>query len=377
MPKTLLYIANVRLPTDNAHGVQIMKTCEALAEEGIVVTLVHPWRINRHKGDPFDAYRTKRNFRLITLPSLDTLFLGRAGFWFQNITFTLTMMFFLVFRRFDAVYSRDEFPLLAASYVARACVWESHTGRYNVLIARLLRRIKGLVVISRGGEDFYRKKGFSAERIVVAADGVSLGDFAHSETRDVSRRRLGLPLDARVALYIGKLDTSKGVETFCAASEYLPDVRCVVVGGEPGEIAPLSAKYKKVRFLGWRPYRELSDNQAAADVLVLPNTARDQISARFTSPLKVFTYMAGERPIVSADVPSLREVLDDGSAFWFTPDDARDCARAIAGVFEKPAEAAARTKKARLRVEQFSWRARARTIREFLARCAAPESTLA
>src|SRR3989344_2871475 len=64
MPRTLLYIANVRLPTDNAHGVQIMKTCEALAECGVAVTLIHPWRINKHKGDPFAVYRVKRNFRL-------------------------------------------------------------------------------------------------------------------------------------------------------------------------------------------------------------------------------------------------------------------------------------------------------------------------
>ena len=98
MNKTLLYIANVRLPTDNAHGVQIIKTCEALADLGIQVTLIHPWRINRHKGDPFEAYRVKRNFRLITVPSLDTLMLGRIGFWFQNLTFGLTLMLYLIFR---------------------------------------------------------------------------------------------------------------------------------------------------------------------------------------------------------------------------------------------------------------------------------------
>ena len=367
MNKTLLYIANVRLPTDNAHGVQIIKTCEALADLGIQVTLIHPWRINRHKGDPFEAYRVKRNFRLITVPSLDTLMLGRIGFWFQNLTFGLTLMLYLIFRpgragRYDVVYSRDELPLLMVSYVARTCVWESHTGRLNGLITRLLWRIATLVVISKGLRDFYVERGFSEGNIVVAPDAVSLEDFAHSQTKEEARKRLGFPLGAKIALYIGKLDGWKGVETFCAASEYLPDVLCAVVGGEPEEIRALSAKYPKVRFLGWRPYTELPHNQAAADVLVLPNTGRDEVSAHFTSPLKLFAYMASDRPIVCSDLPSLREVLDDSSAFWFAPDDAKDCARAITEALANSSKAIERAAAARTRVEKFSWNARGRMI---------------
>ena len=39
----ILYLANVRLPTEKAHGAQIMKTCEALAAAGAHnVTLGRP-----------------------------------------------------------------------------------------------------------------------------------------------------------------------------------------------------------------------------------------------------------------------------------------------------------------------------------------------
>lgn len=87
-------------------------------------------------------------------------------------------------------------------------------------------------------------------------------------------------------------------------------------------------RFPHVSFLGERPYKELPINQRAADVLVIPNTARTAISARFTSPLKAFAHMASDVPIVASDVPSIREALSETNAFFFAPDDARSLADA-------------------------------------------------
>ncbi len=40
----LLYITNFRIPTEKAHGIQIMKMCEAFATCGTDVELVAPLR---------------------------------------------------------------------------------------------------------------------------------------------------------------------------------------------------------------------------------------------------------------------------------------------------------------------------------------------
>ena len=42
----ILYIANIRLPAEKAHGIQIMKMWEAFADLGYGVELVVPWRFN-------------------------------------------------------------------------------------------------------------------------------------------------------------------------------------------------------------------------------------------------------------------------------------------------------------------------------------------
>lgn len=359
----ILYIANVRLPTDNAHGLQIMKTCEALANAGASVTLLHPWRINTIKADPFDFYKVKRNFRLVTVPSPDTLAFGAIGFWFQNAVFGLGVFVWLLFLKYDVVYSRDELPLYCATFVARNTVWESHTGRYNGLIKRLLIRISKLVTITRAGAAFYEEKGVSPLKILTAHDAVSLEDFSQPQDSQESRKRLSLPADMKIVLYIGKLEGWKGVETLCAAAGQMPDdVRVAVVGGESGEIAELKKKYPKVTFLGWRPYSELADNQAAADVLILPNSATSEISARFTSPLKLFTYMASGKPIVASDLESLREVLDETSAYWFKPDDAGDLALKIEYALAHVQESAEKARIAATEVVGYTWEARGKAI---------------
>ena len=50
----ILYIANARIPTEKAHGIQIIKTCEAFVEFGHKVELVLPWRFNRIKENIFE-----------------------------------------------------------------------------------------------------------------------------------------------------------------------------------------------------------------------------------------------------------------------------------------------------------------------------------
>jgi putative flippase GtrA len=165
-------------------------------------------------------------------------------------------------------------------------------------------------------------------------------------------------------MYIGRLDGWKGVGTLLEASTFVPETQVVVIGGEEAQVEALRAQYPKVQFLGYRSYGELADNQAAADVLVLPNTAKDETSVRFTSPLKLFTYMASGKPIVASDLPSLREVLDEESAYFVAPDDARELARGIKQALGDP-NAETKAHHARHKVAHYTWSARARTILQF------------
>ena len=95
----ILYIANIRLPTEKAHGIQIMNMCEALANLGHKVELVTPWRFNFIKSNPFDYYGVEKNFKITKLPSLDLVRFGRIGFWVQSASFAKIASWYALLKR--------------------------------------------------------------------------------------------------------------------------------------------------------------------------------------------------------------------------------------------------------------------------------------
>lgn len=358
----IAYIANIRLPTEKAHGLQIMKTCEAFTAAGNDVELFVTDRATPIEEDAFTFYGVKTKFPILRLHVPNTVDFGRIGFWFETFMFARASLHLVREKSYDILYGRDEIVLAhLGERTTTRIVWETHTGANNHCTRFLLKRAALVVAITQGLKDFYVGLGAEREKIVVAHDAVDLADFEHPETQREARERLGLPQNKKVALYIGRLDGWKGSATFLEASTLLRERTFAVIGGEKEQVDSLRVRYPGVQFLGYRPYRQIADNQAAADVLVLPNTGRDAISARFTSPLKLFTYMASGKPLVASDLPSIREVVDERSAYLVRPDDPRALADGIATAFEDPA-APAKAARAREKVALYTWSERAQKI---------------
>ncbi len=361
----ILYVANVRMPTEKAHGIQIMKMCEAFAKQDNLAALLVPKRKTPITESPFSYYGIHTEFPIKFLPTIDEVRWGSLGFLLQTYTFTQSVKKILKNYSGAVIYGRDERVLweLMKKGPQRSFVWETHTGAWNSAARRVATRATYVVAISQGLKDFYVSKGISSEKIIVAHDAIDLAAFSNPETKEQARMRLSLPVNKKIALYIGRVDGWKGVDVLGKASEFLPeDILVVVIGGEVAQLSELKKLYPRVTFLGPRPYTELVHNQAAGDVLVLPNTGTNEISARFTSPLKLFSYMAGNRPIVASDLPSIREVLDDTCAYFAIPDDPHSFSKQIQ-IALTDSEAVEKVFRSRARVEEYTWDARAERIK--------------
>ena len=149
----------------------------------------------------------------------------------------------------------------------------------------------------------------------------------------------------------------------------------VIVGGHPAEsdLGRVQARVQhlglasRVRFTGLVRPADVRAQLGDATMLVLPN-ARTAISERYTSPLKLFEYLAMGRPIVASDLPSLREVLTDGqTALLVPPGHPQALADALLRLAGDWTLSAALGRAARALAADFTWDRRAERVESALA----------
>jgi len=374
----LAYLANIRLPTEKAHGLQIMKTCEALVRQGIVVELVVPTRRNPLEGNSFSFYGVEQCFKIHRVRNIDYLALPLpkvAGFFLQSVSFYRAAKQYLGFCRADIYYTRDLIVAWLLSRSLSPVFYEIHAipDRIGFWHKKTWGRCKGIIVISNGLKDALVKQGVSETKIMVARDAVAVDQFTRSTNRadqTRTRERLGLSLDKKIVVYTGHLYDWKGTNILAEAAKLLPDqIQVYVVGGTSEDVARLKNKYHhpNLHIVGWQSHSAMPDWHQVADVLVVPTSARSKIGGVYTSPLKLFEYMMSKRPIIASDIPSLREVLDESVATFFTADSPIALAEKIQVVLANTEEGEEKAGRAyNLVREKYSWDKRAETIKNFI-----------
>jgi glycosyltransferase involved in cell wall biosynthesis len=381
----IAYFADVRFPLERANGIQTMETCHALAARGHSVDLIVRPDTHSPARDPFAYYGLPPNSRLrieaapVTGPSTAR----RLGYLAFSIGRSLGRT------RADVLLTRDLGVASALLQVPTSLrpplVYESHGYAPDVAAAlpdlvatatrpsarklqRLARReasvwhrADGYVTITSGLRVDLERRFGSRSRVAVVADGVRPLDLSVAPP---SRER------GRVVAYAGHLYAWKGVDLLLEAIASIPDARGLIIGGHPQEsdlartrsVAERLGIAGRITFTGLvEPFR-VPELLMQADVLVLPNP-ESAISTRYTSPLKLFEYMAAGRPIVASDLPSIREVVRDNvTALLVPPGDVTAMAHAIERLLLDPALADRLTHAALQEVPQYSWHRRAEQL---------------
>jgi glycosyltransferase involved in cell wall biosynthesis len=362
----LFYIANIRFPTERAHGIQVAHMCAAFARAGVDVTLFVPDR-KTIADEPYAYYGVERNFRLVRIPVPDTVRFGKIGFLLESTLFAYRAARVCRAEPDALVYTREELPLL---FLFRRAFYEAHQIRRSFFFMWLIHRARSIIAITGGLKDALIQTGIPAPSIFVAHDGYDSALFERKVSQAEARHHLGLvvPDEMKVAMYIGGFESWKGVETLLKVAEHLAqkNILTVIIGGTMEEIKAFEKQYPKAHFLGPRPYRELPVHQRAADILVVPNSAESELSRSFTSPLKLFAHMASGIPLAVSDVPAIWEVITERGkeAFSFAPGDTQDLARTLIKALSPGfhAECLRKAEAAQKRVLDFTWDKRAANI---------------
>lgn len=363
------YLSNIRMPSDRANAVQTIQMCNAFSENNHEVELIVNNRKSDISVDPEEYYKLRFGFSLTKVWVPDIVSWG--PFFFMISTFVFTMNCYRVLRRksYDYVYCRHEWILFILSFFISVdkMVYESHEAKLTFPTRSILKKGIKCIVISEGIKSEYTEQGFPDSQFLVAHDGIDESFFFNIVSKKVIRKKLKIPLDKKVVMYIGGFDAWKGVETFFESTRYNEDLYYAVIGGRQEQIDEYTRKYPNIHFLGSRPYSELKDNQQAADVLVIPNTAKNKLSASYTSPLKLFAHMSSGVPIVASNIPSISIVVDPTLATFVDPDSPSDLAKGfneVLGNYPEKVQAAQNLVSIAL---NYTWKRRAVNIIRFIS----------
>lgn len=376
----IAYCTNVRLPSERAHGHQIAQVCDALVRLGHDVTVVAPYRRNVVDADYWTYYGADRRVKVLYHGYFDPIYSGFT----PGVIGLLTMNWMLrrQIRRalkptdYDLLYTRTPALLPALLATGISVVLELHQ------LPRLWRRrfvlrcnrCKVVACLTSAMRDALIALGVDAKRVIVEGDAVDLRRFEKIPGKEMARKRFGVTTDRVVVGYVGRLKTlgmDKGVFIMLKAFRELQKEHRFfgfIVGGPSDdqkayeeEARALGLGSSDVLFTGEIPAKDVPMALAACDVLAMPFPDFPHYRHHM-SPLKMFEYMAAERPLVTSDLPTVRDVLDESTAIFCKPGDVESFAQALEWIVEHPAEAGTRAKKARELVKRHTWEERMKRI---------------
>lgn len=393
----IVYFAPTELPNRKSHSVQILQTAHALARLGNQVEVIAT-KMRGSEADVLAAYgldphpnfelrRFSRRFRKFNkwhsrrfrLLLFAKMLRDRAG---ERETVYYTRGTERVLQLIGSMAPLAKFLGIPIVYELHAIQYldlsDEHRGRYGEgdalekyiqkrhrLETGAYRRLRGIISISSVLDNLIREH-FNYQGPILRA-----------------RSALKIPEESPPALegrewdisFVGGLYEFNGVDILVKAMTDLPGRQLHILGGgEEGDeerirnSIRLAGVEDRVHLLGFRPHAEALAAMRQSKVLVAPLLRTGRVDrASWSSPGKIFEYMAAGAAIVASRIDCLQEVLqDEENAFLVEPNSAEALARGIRKALEEKELAQSVADQAVKEAQDYTFDKRAAKIDEFL-----------
>jgi glycosyltransferase involved in cell wall biosynthesis len=263
----------------------------------------------------------------------------------------------------DILYGRDTFmgpvlPLLRWLWNRNAKIVYEHNGFVedefhlektflNRIYERWVRcfddftmtRVDAIIAVTREIKEVLVKRHESiGEKIHVVYNGVDTDRFCCSNDKsgvEKLRRELGIRPDDLVVGYVGRLLLWQGVDYLVQSAPLIirqfPSVKFLIVGSgdmekELARMAQASGVSHSFIFVGKVPHQEVPKFINACDLCV--SLKRRKFKSGF-SPIKLYEYLACERPVIASDAAGFDVLETYKCGFGIDPAEPEQVARAI------------------------------------------------
>jgi glycosyltransferase involved in cell wall biosynthesis len=193
------------------------------------------------------------------------------------------------------------------------------TAPARAIASLLLPEADAIVAVSRALAEELAHLGVPRDRLHVVPNGVDPTLF-HPRDRSSARLALGVPGDADIVLFVGRLEPQKGVHELLDAFERVrarAPRALLVLAGDGVDLEAVRARVSRwapaaVRLLGATEHARVAEWMSACDVLALPSWAEG-------TPNVVLEALASGRPVVATRVGGIPDVLRDERAGILVP----------------------------------------------------------
>ncbi|WP_353684119.1 glycosyltransferase family 4 protein [Thermodesulfovibrio sp. 3907-1M] len=370
-------------PDSRARFIQIINTCYALAKKGLNITLVTGIKSGYSMRDLYQFYDIEscETFKIINLPVL-----RREKAKYLKISWN--GLFYLFFLKFLSNRAKKQKSLVFLRHVKLASfllnfkrffkipmIFEVHEiFHLNTLNKKKQNKLKqteievyknmdALICIS------FKLKEFLIDNFKIDEKKISVvHDAVRNEWFETERNH-----ENSYICYTGSLYKWKGVDVLISAMKYLQDEKLVIIGGgdrlnELKELAMEENIDNRVIFTGDIPHSLIPEYLSKAKIAVLPNLAEGP--SEFSSPLKLFEYMAAGIPIVASDLPVFKEILQNNeTTIFFEAGNPKSLADAIKKISDSKSLAEKLSYNAKKIAKHYTYEKRAEKILEICLKC--------
>ncbi len=328
---TIAVITNSRIPSLTANSIQAMKVTQALMQLDHDVRMFAP-----KESDPVSKQTLLTHYGLRLAPDLELLPSERH---LKRLDFILHAQRAAKRFKADLIYTWLPQSAVLGLWSGYPVVLEMHAdvaGRMGAwwlrqfwkAKSRMPRRMTVTTSALRIALERSTKLQFKDEALLIAPNGVELERYAELPSPLEARHQLNLPEGLTVG-FTGHIYPGRGADLLFELAKQMPAVNFLWVGGTPelvefwrGKLT--EARMTNVTMTGFVQHEIIPLYQAASDVLLMPysrsiSASSGQDIAEVINPMKMFEYMAAGRGIISANLDSIREVLNEGNAVLVEP----------------------------------------------------------
>lgn len=384
------YIQYTEIPGVRAHSILVCQTCFAASKLNQVVHLIIPNEINQEyqgKQSIWNYYNIpNKQFKVIKINTKHNLvkkILSKSSYIYHFINVLLfALKSWLVSRKIklDIIQTSDPevvlvFNIFSFIYKPKI-IYDIHLDPPKWLISFLLKKTDLIVCNSKYYKQLVLKKGVNKNRIIKLPNGYNPEDYKKDSANKLKRKLKINPKDFVIG-YIGRLETidkEKGIKTLLKVGKEinLENLKILLVGG-PNKLVNkykkitkgLNLDEKKVIITGQVKPGKVSEYIKVIDLawLVYPDIPHYRYKM---SPMKVIEYMAAVKPIIASDFPSIKELLNQKSAYLVNPENTDQIIKTIRQIFKNPKLAIQKAQKANQFIKNLSWLDRQRRVLEQL-----------